>query len=104
ARCTRELLYEQCSLHITLSTPSSAYEGSRPRRATRRACSSGESLCERTSSGVIVGSPGKGAGTLGAVIARGGSAPGERGETPSAAFRCSQKLPAAASPAVPGAA
>src|SRR6185436_1502992 len=62
ARWTRELLYEQCSLHITLSTPSSAYVGSRPRRATTRACSSAVSLCARTSAGVIVGSPGNDAG------------------------------------------
>src|ERR1700682_2720725 len=28
-RCKRELLYEQCSLHITLKMPSSVYVGSR---------------------------------------------------------------------------
>src|SRR5690242_5021650 len=79
-RWTRELLYEQCSLHITLSTPSSAQVGSRPRRSTMRACSSRESLCERTSSGVIGGSPGKDRGALSGAIAGGGSAAGGRGK------------------------
>ena len=61
-RCTRELLYEQCSLHITLSTPSSAYDSARPRRSWMRASSSAESLCDRASSGVTLGSPGNGEG------------------------------------------
>src|SRR5258708_20637585 len=29
-RCTREDLYEQCSLHMTLKIPSSVNDGSRP--------------------------------------------------------------------------
>src|SRR5579872_2732651 len=32
-RCTREDLYEQCSLHITLKMPSSVMVGSRPPRS-----------------------------------------------------------------------
>src|SRR5579859_925692 len=32
-RCTREDLYEQCSLHITLKMPSSVRVGSRPPRS-----------------------------------------------------------------------
>src|SRR5208282_5183584 len=32
-RCTREDLYEQCSLHITLKMPSSVSVGSRPPRS-----------------------------------------------------------------------
>src|SRR6188474_1112647 len=58
ARWTRELLYEQCSLHMTLSTPSSVYVGTRPRCSFARSYSEAESLCDRTSSGVTGGSPG----------------------------------------------
>jgi hypothetical protein len=39
-RCTRDDLYEQCSLHMTLTTPSSVYEGARPSVSTTRAYSS----------------------------------------------------------------
>ena len=42
-RCTRELLYEQCSLHITLKMPSSVRLGSRPRIASIFSYSSGVS-------------------------------------------------------------
>jgi hypothetical protein len=36
-RCTRELLYEQCSDHITDSTPSSVNDGVRPSGLHREA-------------------------------------------------------------------
>jgi len=40
-RCTRDDLYEQCSLHITLKIPSSVSDGSRPSEALIRSYSSG---------------------------------------------------------------
>src|SRR6185312_5153268 len=40
-RCLREDLYEQCSDHMTLNTPSSTSLGSRPRRSRTTAYSSG---------------------------------------------------------------
>ena len=43
-RWTRDDLYEQCSLHITLKTPSSVYVGSRPSDFSTRAYSSGGQL------------------------------------------------------------
>src|SRR5579872_6222648 len=55
-RCTRELLYEQCSLHITLNTPSSAYVGLRPSDFSATAYSSAVSLCCLISAGVMGGS------------------------------------------------
>src|SRR3954470_9935080 len=57
-RCTRDDLYEQCSLHITLKTPSSVYVGVRPSDFSTRAYSSGVSLCCFTTSGVMGRSPG----------------------------------------------
>src|SRR4051812_1261812 len=71
ARWTRELLYEQCSLHMTLATPSSEYVGALPKRSSREAYSVVESLCERTSSGVIAGSPGRVRGSTPRVVAQG---------------------------------
>src|SRR5277367_3624075 len=69
-RCRREDLYEQCSLHITLKTPSSVYDGVRPRCLSTLAYSSSLSLCCFTSAGVIGRSPGKEAlGTEAAVVA-----------------------------------
>src|SRR5262245_29776196 len=59
-RWTRDDLYEQCSLHITLKTPSSVYVGGRPSAFSIRAYSSAVSLCWRMTLGVIVTSPGKG--------------------------------------------
>src|SRR5262249_61510003 len=52
-KCTREDLYEQCSLHITLKMPSSVSEGSRPRAALIRSYSSGVMPWSRTTSGVM---------------------------------------------------
>src|SRR5260221_7983889 len=57
-RCTRDDLYEQCSLHITLTTPSSVYDGARPSVATTLAYSSGVRWWPRTTSSVIGWSPG----------------------------------------------
>src|SRR5580692_9667274 len=55
-RCTREDLYEQCSLHITLKMPSSVMVGSRPPSSCFTfPYSSGVSPCSRTSSGVMAG-------------------------------------------------
>src|SRR3954469_15879877 len=65
-RCTRDDLYEQCSLHITLSTPSSVYDGVRPSTRTARAYSSSDSLCDRASVRSTSGSPGNDAGTAAA--------------------------------------
>src|SRR5579862_7271767 len=59
-RCTRLDLYEQCSLHMTLKTPSSAYVGGRPSESSTRAYSASVSLCCLMSAGVIAGSFGKG--------------------------------------------
>src|SRR5262249_891830 len=53
-RCTREDLYEQCSLHIAEKIPSSTRFGSRPRISWMRADSSSERLCSRMTSSVIV--------------------------------------------------
>src|SRR5215813_6192449 len=52
-KCTREDLYEQCSLHMTLKMPSSVSEGSRPRAALIRSYSSGVMPLSRTTSGVM---------------------------------------------------
>src|SRR5436190_21912897 len=53
-RCTREDLYEQCSLHITLKMPSSVRVGSRPPSSCLIfSYSSGVRPCSRMSSGVI---------------------------------------------------
>src|SRR6188508_2893888 len=62
ARWTRELLYEQCSLHITLSTPSSVNVGVLPSRSHAAAHSPGDSLCARASARSTGGSPGNGEG------------------------------------------
>src|SRR5579862_6593796 len=52
-RCTRDDLYEQCSLHITLKIPSSVSVGSRPsRNCLIFSNSSGVRPCSRTISGV----------------------------------------------------
>src|ERR1700752_3898496 len=53
-KCTREDLYEQCSLHITLKMPSSVRLGSRPPRSFFIFSYSSEvSPCCRRVSGVI---------------------------------------------------
>src|SRR5689334_1507349 len=52
-KCTRDDLYEQCSLHITLKMPSSVSEGSRPREALIRSYSSGVMPCSSTTAGVM---------------------------------------------------
>src|SRR6266849_1746062 len=55
-RCTREDLYEQCSLHITLKMPSSVSVGSRPPSSCLIfSYSSGVSPCSWMSSGVMAG-------------------------------------------------
>src|SRR5580658_4168865 len=64
-RCTRDDLYEQCSLHMTLKTPSSVYVGVRPKAAVIRTYSSPRSLCWAASVVVTGGSPGKGEGAEG---------------------------------------
>src|SRR5271166_3334038 len=54
-RCTREDLYEQCSLHITLKMPSSVRVGSRPPSSCLIfSNSSGVRPCSRIISGVTV--------------------------------------------------
>src|SRR4051812_21171307 len=50
---TRDDLYEQCSLHITLKIPSSVSEGSRPSHFRTFLYSSGVMPCSATTSGVI---------------------------------------------------
>src|SRR5246500_5508315 len=53
-RCTREDLYEQCSLHITLKMPSSVRVGSRPPSSCLIfSYSSGVRPCSRIISGVM---------------------------------------------------
>src|ERR1700686_547073 len=53
-RCTRDDLYEQCSLHITLKMPSSVRVGSRPPSSCLTfSNSSGVRPCSRTISGVM---------------------------------------------------
>src|ERR1051326_3898919 len=52
-RCTRDDLYEQCSLHITLKIPSSVSEGSRPSAALIFSYSSGVMPCSAMTSGVM---------------------------------------------------
>src|SRR6476661_5853689 len=52
-KCTRDDLYEQCSLHITLKIPSSVSDGSRPREALIRSYSSGVMPCSAMTSGVM---------------------------------------------------
>src|SRR6478609_2435268 len=54
-RCTRDDLYEQCSLHITLKIPSSVSDGSRPSEILIRSYSSGVMPWSSMTSGVIVG-------------------------------------------------
>src|SRR5579859_8267747 len=54
-KCTRDDLYEQCSLHITLKIPSSVNDGSRPSDALIRSYSSGVMPCSAMTSGVITG-------------------------------------------------
>src|SRR5262249_21222707 len=61
-RWMRDDLYEQCSLHITLTTPSSVYDGARPSVSMTRLYSSSVRWCERTTSSVIGWSPGNAAG------------------------------------------
>ena len=56
AGARRDDLYEQCSLHMTLKTPSSAYVGARPSARRARAYSSSVNLWARASSGVTDGS------------------------------------------------
>src|SRR5438270_8303175 len=50
---TRDDLYEQCSLHITLKIPSSVSEGSRPSHFRTFLYSSGVMPCSATTSGVM---------------------------------------------------
>src|SRR5215471_3340155 len=52
-RWTRDDLYEQCSLHITLKMPSSVREGSRPRAFLMRLYSSGVMPWSAMTSGVM---------------------------------------------------
>src|SRR5258708_3009496 len=52
-KCTRDDLYEQCSLHITLKMPSSVSDGSRPSEALIRSYSSGVMPCSAMTSGVM---------------------------------------------------
>src|SRR5438105_10062494 len=52
-KCTRDDLYEQCSLHITLKIPSSVSDGSRPKEALIRSYSSGVMPCSLITSGVM---------------------------------------------------
>src|SRR6476620_5970136 len=52
-KCTRDDLYEQCSLHITLKMPSSVRDGSRPSDALIRSYSSGVMPCSLITSGVM---------------------------------------------------
>src|SRR6476469_8089006 len=53
-RCTRDDLYEQCSLHITLKIPSSVRDGSRPSEALIRSYASSVMPLSATTSGVMV--------------------------------------------------
>src|SRR5260221_1365563 len=55
-RCTRDDLYEQCSLHITLKMPNSVSEGSRPSAVLMRPYSSGVMPCSAMTSGVMADS------------------------------------------------
>src|SRR5438309_3061539 len=52
-KCTREDLYEQCSLHITLKIPNSVSDGSRPKELLIRSYSSGVMPWSLITSGVI---------------------------------------------------
>src|SRR5437879_2125570 len=52
-KCTRDDLYEQCSLHITLKMPNSVNDGSRPREVLIRSYSSGVMPCSSTTAGVM---------------------------------------------------
>jgi hypothetical protein len=54
-KCTRDDLYEQCSLHITLKIPSSVSDGSRPSEALIRSYSAGVMPWSLMTSGVITG-------------------------------------------------
>jgi hypothetical protein len=64
----RECLYEQCSLHSALTTPSSVKVGVRPSMLTSRSYSNSVMPCSATSAGVMAGSPGRG-WTCDAVVA-----------------------------------
>src|SRR6185312_2921097 len=55
----RECLYEQCSFHSALTTPSSVNVGVRPNMLQMRSNSDSVSPCSCTSAGVISGSPGR---------------------------------------------
>ena len=68
-RWTRLLLYEQCSLHITLKIPSSVRLGTRPIFFSMLAYSSAVMLCVFSSSGVIPA----GVGTAGTTTSWAGS-------------------------------
>jgi hypothetical protein len=65
-RWTRLLLYEQCSLHITLKIPNSVRLGTRPIFFLMLAYSSAVMLCVFSSSGVIPA----GVGTAGTTTSR----------------------------------
>src|ERR1700743_278324 len=52
-KCTRDDLYEQCSLHITLKIPSSVNDGSRPSAVLIRSYSSGVMPWSLMTSGVM---------------------------------------------------
>src|SRR5579859_3923781 len=52
-KCTRDDLYEQCSLHITLKMPNSVSDGSRPSEALIFSYSSGVMPCSAMTSGVM---------------------------------------------------
>src|SRR5690242_7517545 len=52
-KCTRDDLYEQCSLHITLKMPNSVSDGSRPSEVLIRSYSSGVMPWSLMTSGVI---------------------------------------------------
>src|SRR5579859_3258159 len=52
-KCTRDDLYEQCSLHITLKMPNSVNDGSRPREALIFSYSSGVMPCSAMTLGVM---------------------------------------------------
>src|SRR6476469_3204873 len=55
-KCTRDDLYEQCSLHLTLKMPGSVGEGSRPQsNCFTFPYSSGVRPCHRMTSGVMEG-------------------------------------------------
>src|SRR5947199_8240381 len=51
-RCTRDDLYEQYTLHMTLNTPSSVYIGTRPNTVRLAVQSAAEILCTLPVAGV----------------------------------------------------